>query len=220
MYKMPSLLNNLQKIRLFLFIFQILLSIVFISCGTCKNIIDLTDKNCYNDLILFNDLDWRAGHACTNNQNVTIIEFSRNHGSEKSRLFYGLKDNGRYYFSDATYKIDTMRCDDCSSDYRGRFESRNLFVSLNGGSSTKQYLFSMSSYYALAELIDIDNPNNINYYAWNTTKFFELTRPIFSLEFSLFEIGDTKTYIAAFIESAGTKKNSEKKVKNTVKLTQ
>jgi hypothetical protein len=78
----------------------------------------------------------------------------------------------------------------------------------------------MSSYYALAELIDIDKPNNINYYAWNTTKFFELTRPIFSLEFSLFEIGETKTYIAAFIESAGTKKNSEKKVKNTVKLTQ
>ena len=217
MYKMTSLLNNLQKIRLFLFIFQILLSIDFISCGTCKNIKDLTNKNCYNDLILFNDLDWRAGHACTNKQNVTIIEFSRNHGSEKSRLFYSLKDNGRYYFSKATYKIDTMRCDDCSTDYRGRFESRNLLVSLNGESSTKQYLFSMSSYYSLAELIDIDDPNNINYYAWNTTIFFDLTRPIFSLEFSLFEIGESKTYIAAFIESGGfNNENKEYSLTNTI----
>jgi hypothetical protein len=211
MVKMSSLVNNLWKIRLFLFIFQILLSIDFIFCGDCKSKTNLLDKTCYNDLLTFNDTDWRAGHACTNNQNVTIIEFSRDNGSGKSRLFYGLKDNGRYYFSDGLKKIDSMSCDDCSSSYRGRFESRNLLVSLKDGSPTKQYLFSMSSYYALAELIDIDNPNNINYHAWNTTVFFGLTRPIFSLEFSLFEIGDTKTYIAAFIESAGTKKNAQGK---------
>ena len=211
MVKMSSLVNNIWKIRLFLFIFQILLSIDFIFCGNCKSKINLLDKACYNDLLTFNDTDWRAGHACTNKQNVTIVEFSGDNSGEKSRLFYGLKDNGRYYFSGGLKKIDTMSCHSCTSTHRGRFESRNILVSLKGGSSTKQYLFSMSSYYALAELIDIDDPNSINYHAWNTTVFFGLTHPIFSFEFSLFEIEETKTYIAAFIESAGTKKNAEGK---------
>ena len=52
-------------------------------------------------------------------------------------------------------------------------------------------------------MIDIDDPEDIQYHAWETMKFFSLTRPIFSLEFSLFEIESTNTFIAAFIESAG-----------------
>ena len=51
------------------------------------------------------------------------------------------------------------------------------------------------------ELIDFEN--GFNYLTWNMSKFFSLTRPIFSYEFSLFEIGTSKTYISAFIESAG-----------------
>ena len=134
------------------------------------------------------------------------MEFSLNDGESSKRLFYGLNKNGRYYFpGEPVYKqINSMTCQDCdSNNYRGRFESRNLLV--NVGSETKQYLFSMSSYYSLVELIDFEN--GFNYLTWNMSKFFSLTRPIFSYEFSLFEIGTSKTYISAFIESAGFKED-------------
>ena len=220
MPKSSPIANTLQKMYLYLFIFQIMIKINFIFCGDCSNVENLLTKTCYNDLLIFNDSSWRAGHACTNKKNVTIVEFSRDNGGG-NRLFYALKDNGRYYFSDFVKSVELSNCEDCTTDNRGRYESRNLFASLIGDSSkNKQYLFSISSYYSLVEMIDIDDPEDIQYHAWETMKFFSLTRPIFSLEFSLFEIGETKTYIAAFIESAGTKKNSEKKVKNTVKLTQ
>ena len=212
MLNMIALSNNLRKIRLFLFIFQFLLSIHFAFCGNCKNIYDLTNSACFNAPIIFNDSNWRAGHAATNKNNVTIVEFSLDNEDSKSRIFYGLKQNGRYYFKDGFKKIDTMSCDGCSTNYRGRFESRNLFVSLYNNSA-KQYLFSMSSYKSLTELINIDAGDNFDYHAWDTLTFFGLSRPIFSLEFSLIEIGDTNYYIAAFIESAGEKPDSEGKLK-------
>ena len=131
-----------------------MLQIDLISCGNCKNIHNLLDTTCYNDLIIFNDSNWRAGHACTNKDNVTIVEFSLNDEESDKRLFYGLKENGRYYFTEGLKKIDSMVChsNDCGN-YKGRFESRNLFVNLKEDSTGTQYLFSMSSYKSLVELI-------------------------------------------------------------------
>ena len=48
--------------------------------------------------------------------------------------------------------------------------------------------------------------------------FFNLQRPIFSFEFSLFEIGNTNTYIAAFIESGGFEKDIDKEYGNTTTI--
>ena len=189
--------------------FKILFQINFIFNGDCSNVENLLTKTCYNDLLIFNDSSWRAGHACTNKKNVTIVEFSRDNGGG-NRLFYALKDNGRYYFSDFVKNVELSICADCTTDNRGRYESRNLFASLIGDSSkNKQYLFSISSYYSLVEMIDIDDPEDIQYHTWETMKFFDLTLPIFSMEFSLFEIESTNTFIAAFIESAGKKPNSQ-----------
>ena len=222
MSNITSIYKNLLKIRLFIFIFQILLQIDLISCGNCKNIHNLLDISCYNDLIIFNGSNWRAGHACTNKDKITIVEFSLNDEESDKRLFYGLKENGRYYFTEGLKKIDSMVChsNDCGN-YKGRFESRNLFVSLNNDPET-QYLFSMSSYKSLVELIKLNNVNDIDsYYAWNTLTYFNLSLPIFSFEFSLFEIGNSNTYIAAFVESAGKKldeNNEYKEFSNTTTI--
>ena len=120
MSSITSIYKNLLKIRLFIFIFQILLQIDLTSCGNCKNIHNLLDTTCYNDLIIFNDSNWRAGHACTNKDNVTIVEFSLNDEESDKRLFYGLKENGRYYFTEGLKKIDSMAChsNDCGN-YKG-----------------------------------------------------------------------------------------------------
>ena len=214
MAKIDFLSYNHQKILLFILIFHILLQINLISCDGCKNVHNITIKSCYNDVITFNHSKWRSGHACTNNNGDLIIEFSLNPGESSGRLFYGLNKNGRYYFpNEPVFKqIDYMTCQDCdNNNYRGRFEARNLFVSLSTDSTKqKQYLFSMSTYYSLAELIDIES-DDFTYYAWNMTKFFGLSRPIFSYEYSLFEIENTNTYVTAFIESAGFSWNAEKK---------
>ena len=48
-----------------------------------------------------------------------------------------------------------------------------------------------------------------------------MSLPIFSFEFSLFEIGNTSTYIAAFVESAGKKldeNNEYKEFSNTTTI--
>ena len=209
MHKPSSFENNLQKMNLFLFIFQIMLSMNIILCGDCKNVENLLNKNCYNDLLIFNDRTWRAGHACTNKKNVTFVEFSCNSGGPY-RLFYALKDNGRYYFSKSVKTVQLSRCQDCTTNYKDRYEARNLFVSMKSDTTKKkQYLFSVSSFYSLVELIDVDDPTRNDYYAWEIRKFFGMTLPIFSTEFSLFEIGNTNTFIIAFIESAGTRKNNQ-----------
>lgn len=213
----------MSKISLIIFLLYLIPNPIF--SGACDNIYDLSNTNCYNDVIKFDHDKFRAGHSCTNNQKNVIVEFSLNPGESNLRLLYGLKENGRYYFQgEPVYiEINTKNCVDCDNHkYRGRFESRNLFVSLNSDTSkSKQYLFSMSSYYSLAELIDVDLDNtinnNISFLAWNMTKFFGLTHSIFSYEFSLFEIEKNNTYIAAFIESAGYYSDGQE-YSNTVTL--
>ena len=168
------------------------------------------EAKCYNDVIKFDHDTWRAGHACTNNNGDMIVEFSLNPKYSSKRLFYGLKKNGRYYFpGEPVYKqIDNITCQDGENNgYKGRFESRNLFVSIKDDiNKTKQYLFSMSSFHSLVELHDIENDE---YYAWDTVKFFGFDQDIFSYEYSLFEIENTNTYIIAVVESGGLVNGNE-----------
>ena len=212
------------KTLIFFYIFLFLLSINSILCGTCKNVYDLLNKTCYNDVITFNHSKYRAGHACTNNQGNMIVEFSTDPEKSNIRLFYGLNNRGRYYFpGEPVFKeVNIANCPDCEDNgCRGRFESRNLLVHLsNDASREKQYMFSMSIYYSVAELIDIDDRDNFKFYTWNMTKFLNISRPIFSYEFSLFEIEQNRIYITAFIESAGYKNvsNEDKEYSNTTSL--
>ena len=197
---------------IYISIFLFLISFELIICDNCNNIMNLKNETCYNDVITFNHDQWRAGHAVNDKNGNLIVEFSLDPKYSCKRLFYGLNKKGRYYFlNESVYKqIDSMLCQDCdNNNYRGRFESRNILISLDGDNTDKQYIFSISSYHSLAELINFDS-NDFRYLAWYMEKFFGLTNPIFSFEYSLFEIGNTKTYILAFIESAGFKYNVEK----------
>ena len=213
MKTMPFKKFYLKNIQLYIIISLFLFSFESVTSDKCFNATNLKNKTCYNDVITFNHDNWRAGHACNSKNGDLIVEFSLNPGESSKRLFYGLNKKGRYYFpNEPVYKeIGSMVCQDCdNNNYRGRFESRNILVSLDGDSTNKEYLFSVSTYYSLAELIKFDS-DDFTYYAWNMTKFFGLTRPIFSYEYSLFEIGNSKTYVLAFIESAGFQYNSESK---------
>ena len=199
-------LNKISKIKTFIYLLPFFLCINKILCLNCYNIADLLDTNCYNHIIEFNNDVWRAGRASTNKKGEMIIEFSLNKKESSSRLFYGLKKNGRYFFPEEPYfkEIEDIQCEGCdtNSKYKGRLESRNLFLSLTDDTTkSKQYLFSMSAGYSLVELIDIEN--NFTYFTWNSTNFFDLTKPIFSFEYPLFELEDSNTFITAFMEVEG-----------------
>ena len=199
-------INKRKKIRFLIYYFIIFFTNNQIICDAPQNIIALTDASILNAAIIFNHNNWRAGHASTNKNGDMIIEFSLDTNEGKSRLFYGLKKNGRYYFTDEPFfkEIEEMRCDNCDNDniYRRRYESRNLFISLiNDTEKSKQYLFSMTSSKGLVELIDIEN--NFEYHAWDSLKFFNLTSSIYSYEYSLFELGESNTYITTFRISDG-----------------
>ena len=61
----------------------------------CQN--DMTinvDNNCFNSVVLFNKKYYRAGHFAKNNKGDLIVEYS----DDSSRLFYGFKKNGRFFF--------------------------------------------------------------------------------------------------------------------------
>ena len=117
---------------------------------------------------MFNNRKYRSGHFASNKNGDLIIEFSEDDANDNDdyRLFYGLKSDGRYYFKNEQptyeFQITGAKNDDASSTYYGRYESNNLFVSLNNNEDN-EYLFSVSSF---NELLDVYNEVRmpINYY--------------------------------------------------------
>ena len=189
-------------------IFFIFLKLLKINCEDieCKKNISLLNTNCFNNILLFNEKKYRSGHFATNKKGDLILEFSEDNGSNSinnARLFYGLKKDGRYFFNNekATYEFNITGAkilESNSTIYYGRYESRNLFVSL-GNDVDNEYLLSVSSYDSVVELHNITNDNNNNHHTWVTTFFFNLSSNIHSFEYSLFEIKNESTYILAFI---------------------
>ena len=83
-------------------IFLVLINVINISfCSECTRGDSITDtKKCFNDVLTFNNFKYRAGHFVTYKNGDMIVEFSDDGGDDDgfSRIFYGLKKDGRYYF--------------------------------------------------------------------------------------------------------------------------
>ena len=103
MAKIISLINS-EKV---LFLFIILIKITLSATNTCnyKDNKQLSNTDCFTDIIKFDQDCYRAGHAIVTKNNELLIEFSLDDDSS-TRLFYGLKNNGRNYFDgDSFIKI-------------------------------------------------------------------------------------------------------------------
>ena len=185
-----SVKNNfifLYNINILLNIF-ILFSILikFSLCEACPENTSIKDKTCFNDVLLFNSKKYRAGHFVTYKNKDMIVEFSDDgaHPTDGfSRIFYGLKANGRYYFSDEspTWEIENIGN---IGDTRGRYESLNILVVTEDDLTREnEYLFSTSSYNSLTELHNIKNKD---YIYTKTTSFFGKT--IYSFKYDIVEV--------------------------------
>ena len=195
-------------------LFIILLFLITIpqqNCSCTSSSLIKDGDGCFNEIIR---IDGRAGQFSLRNDNVLLIEYSMG----GKRVFYGLKPNGRGLFeNDASIFEIAQITKSFNSEGEGidsRHESKNTLVSLIGeNASEKQYIFSVSTYFALTELHYFDEDNKNSHTTWVSTDFFNISesRYIFSYQFSLIE-GDSNTYYAAYIQYYATRtENGEEK---------
>ena len=160
----------------------------------------LDSKDCFNDIIKFDNNKYRAGQICTNNKNDLIIEYSDESPGD-SRLFYSLKEDGRGFFpNEALTKEITLP----NNKIYKRYESINAFISLESDlEKEKQYLLSISSDLSVTEIHDMEKGT---YQQWLTTDFLNIDkdRYIFSLRFTFLEWKNTNVYFLIYIQKAGT----------------
>ena len=167
---------NLNSLLISLLLISYLTQFSF--CQECLKDTPLSDKKCFNDILIFNGKKYRAGHFVTFKNKDMIVEFSDDGGTNDgfSRIFYGLKANGRYYFPNEspTWEIENIGIIDSA---RGRYESLNLIVVTEDDLTREnEFIFSTSSYDSLTELHDIKDKNYIQYVtlSYPGPKFFRL----------------------------------------------
>ncbi len=183
---------------LVLFIFIIFENIFIIECSNCREDSQISNTQCFKDVLIFNSLKFRGGHSSVNKNQDFILEFSVDQESG-IREFYGLKENGRYLFQNESPTKRELT----SKSYNGRnfvakYESMNAFVSLKDDvNHDKQYLFSLSTYYCFIELYDF-NQEDVQWKTIYTNDYFNSV--IFSFRFSLLEtlIDNKMTYYLVF----------------------
>ena len=149
---------------------------------SCTPNLPLDYKTCYNRIKIFSfeDKHYRAGQFAMNQNGDMIKEYSFN----SSRIFYGLKKDGKLYYPDETKEVE-IENEIIKPEERARYESLNLFISLfDYTNKNKEYLISMSSYISILEFFDIENDN---YYIYPAVQFFEHQNGTFSFIFQLLE---------------------------------
>ena len=157
-------------------------------CATCAKDTLISDTKCFNNVLKFDSKKYRAGHFVTYKNGDMIAEFSDDGALGDntvgySRIFYGLKENGRYYFPDESpiWEIQNIGKID---NARGRYESLNLLVVKEDDLTREnEFLFSTSSYDSLTELHIISNKT---YTYAKTTSF--VGKEIYSFQYPMVEV--------------------------------
>ena len=177
---------------------------------SCRSEPDIYNKECFNNIIMFNHKKFQVNNFAANKNGDVLIQYNEynNYDEENSsRLFYGLRKNGSYFFSNESsftrefnISIDEEILE--NSDFLNSYikqDSKSLFVSIKNVNKKNQYLFSINSYSSTVELYDLNNNNN-NYIVRSFNKFFNLDEDdyYFPFEYELFEIKDKSEYIIVF----------------------
>ena len=119
---------------------------------------DIIKTQWLSSIIRFDDNKYRYGSIAVNSEGDMIAEFSTEENNGK-RLFYGLKQDGNYFFknsdgSETPTKIEIIQK---NNDYPIRYESENIFISLNNTEDSNEYLMSSSIYEGNVELFDFES---------------------------------------------------------------
>ena len=166
-------------------------------CSKTQNSID--NKQCFNNIKMFDieNKHYRAGHSSINKNGDLVIEYSY----LQHRLFFGLKNNGEYFFPNEIKEIEIESDGSIDANTIRRYESINSFVSLvDDIYKEKEYLISISSYKTVLELHDLENEK---YSLMETVQFTNTEKGVFSFVFQLLEaqINNQNIYFCIYIYS-------------------
>ena len=210
MFPKMSSNSNLNFNFILPIIFLIITTLKLSSCSSsCTSGVSIDETTCFNNVIKFDTKEYRAGHFVTYKNGDLIAEFSDDGGDDKgfSRIFYGLKKNGRYYFPNETATLEIANIGSIGTA-RGRYESLNQLVYIEDDSEkSKQYLFSTSSYESLTEIHDMETGD----YQYIKTSDF-MGKSIFSFQYSMVEAEkDNKIfYFIGFTHSSSDSQNGDR----------
>ena len=168
--------------------------------------------NIINNILKFEN--YQVNHFAKNNKGDFLVEFTKyteNIDVSSSRKFYGLKNDGQYFFPDEESHIKELNINintnEETSTITGLDKSKNLFVSIYDNIDN-QYLFCINAYNSMVELYDINNNDN-KYYIWSFNKFFGINLDNYSpFSYEIFSLKKEMAYIIAFIPKE--KINSDK----------
>ena len=196
---MESVSSFSKLIRFFLVLIIFFFNIIKTKSASCKDDKKISNKECFTDVIIFNNMKCRAAHSSINQDRVFIMELS-NDGETGERVFYGLKSNGRYYFPNESPTKEIILTGKTHGDRTiiARYESINSFISLKDDvNKNKEYFLSISTYFCLMEIYDFTQ-ENVSYDTIYTYDF--LSNQIFSFRFELHETkySGTLTYYLIF----------------------
>ena len=231
---MPDSLFNLgdldikfYKMNIYSFLILILhffLNFRIIQCEDyiCKTNNDFSKNICFNNIIILNSNKYRAGEFVTTKNGELLIEYSQDSIPGGGRLFYRLTPDGRGYYPgsnpikefEINKTVSTNKENGTQIECSGRYEARNLLVTLEGDTSGKEYLFSTSSWYSFTELYDLESDT---YWTWLTSTFFEIpdNKYIFSYKYDLLRPPDSNYYFLVYIQYKETTKSGEESVSSS-----
>ena len=166
----------------------------------------LLNEFCFNNVLMFKDKDYHFAKNTNGDLIVQLHDYSENDELSNSRMFYGLKNDGRYIISNDLYIREfNLDVDENKKNKNNKnFELSNskiLFVAIpNIDQIQNEYLLSINSKNSLVELYDLNNIEN-NYFTWNFYQFFGLNEndAIGLCDFEIFELKKESKYIIAFI---------------------
>ena len=169
----------------------------------------ISNKKCLNNNIRFEQKKYQMNNFAKKENEDFLLQISEQKKYDSARLFYGLTNEGRYFFSNESSYSDEFNVDiDEETFIDNEFyflnpikDSKNLFVSIkNSTNKENKYLFSINSYNSMVELYDLNNGNN-DYIIWSFHKFFNIDPDdyFFPFDYELFEIKDRAEYIIVFI---------------------
>ena len=194
---------NKRNVLLTYFYIHILLFLFSFQISNCqsKNYFSIVDEeDTFTNVLKFEN--YQLNHFAKNNEGDFVVSFTEYTENIKSssRKFYGLKNDGQYFFSDEESFERELKVNINEEIYNsGLDRSKNLFVYINDNTD-KQYLFSINAYNSMVELFDVDNNDN-KYYIWSFNKFFDLNLDEYysPCSYEIFSLKKEKSYIIAFL---------------------
>ena len=138
---------------------------------------------------IFNEKNYMKGQFAVNSKGDIIIEYS----IEGSRLFYGIKKNGKGFFNGEYIKKLQL-------NNKVRYESENIFISLNNNNDNNiEYLLNFGANDTAVELFNFEENIDQNYIIKTPNEV--LGNSIFSYVNSLIELNNNniKEYLLIYI---------------------